>query len=220
MGIVPQVFVGKAAVFIAEEGHPRIIAEGHRLGVTPEEQLHQHRLNDGTVAEHRYRLVRVFFGNLFQSFQEAAGASLKGLSPRHPPMNRVPAELFHCLPVVVVQVSIGQILPDTHTPLTEPGIPVQGQIPGHIDTLGGLAGAHQVAGIYRIHRNMGKPLPKVFHLLQASGGQLSVELAMEPAEYIALRLCMAYDIDFCHSMVTLPVKFRWILSTASAACSA
>ena len=104
-------------------------------------------------------------------------------------------EALHLLPVEVVGLAEGEVLPAVEVQLPELRVGVQGESLGHIDRPGSGHGAVQVAGPHRVHGDVPEAGLQGLDLPEAVVSNQGIVPPVDAAVEVALRLGVADEID-------------------------
>ena len=198
------------SVLRPQQRHGGVAAGGRPAQLLQRDPLNsrQQQPNGAAVGEHRRRLSLVGRRDVPHRRQQPGLDRLGRLRPLHVPQVQGAVEVPQLLRVLPGDLPPGLFLPDTHTDLPQVPPPVQGQPLGPVDGAGGGAGAVEVAGVHRIHGNIGKPALQRLDLPPAPVRDDAVGLPLGDAVQISLRLRVADQIDGGHGSLRL-VKSRF-----------
>ena len=139
------------------------------------------KLPDGSaVAEQGHRLIRVLLGDGADGALHPFPCLLQALPIGGLPGGVAAIELGQALPVHLPNFAPGVVLPTAHVDLPQAGVSVQRKPFGQIDCLGCNHGAGQVAGVYRVNRDVCKTSLQGLNLSVTVAGDQGIIPTVDP----------------------------------------
>lgn len=153
------------------------------------------------MREHRRRFSVIGRRNVPHGRQQPGLDCLGRLRALYVPQVEPVVEVFQLRRVLPGDLPPGLLLPHAHADLPQVPPPVQGQALGLVNGAGGGAGAVEVAGVDRVDGNIRESARQRLDLPLAPVCDAAVSLSLGDAVQVALRLCVANQIDGGHGFL-------------------
>ena len=164
-------------------------------------QGRQQQADGAAMREHRRRFSVIGRRNVPHGRQQPGLDCLGRLRALYVPQVEPVVEVFQLRRVLPGDLPPGLLLPHAHADLPQVPPPVQGQALGLVNGAGGGAGAVEVAGVDRVDGNIRESARQRLDLPLAPVCDAAVGLSLGDAVQVALRLCVANQIDGGHGFL-------------------